>query len=216
MKQKILDATRLLYNKHGLSAVTSRMISDKLRISLGSFSYHFPDKKNILINLYEEMLREIQTVYTSVQNSEPNIVAYLNSHKRLFLIQEKYKFFYLNLFEILTTYPNIKLVHSQRRMEELHMAKQVFSLYMKMGILKKDIADSQIERLINVGQILNNFWPVDAEISPRLNDIERLSHYMKICCGLLEPYLEPESLNKYHDYFSQLLENKGGRQNARK
>jgi AcrR family transcriptional regulator len=183
------------------------MICNNLKISLGSFSYHFPDKKNILTSLYEEMLNEIQTIYISIQNREPDIIVYLDSHKKLFLIQEKYKFFYLNLFEILTNNSRIRLTHSQKRIEEINMAKQVFVSYVNTGVLKKNITDSQIERLINVGQILNNFWPIDSEISPKLKQTERLIHYMKICCGLLEPYLELKSQNKYHEYFS-LLENK--------
>jgi len=207
MKQKILNQTRLLYNKNGLSNVTTRVICDSLKISLGSFSYHFPDKKIILSSLYEEMLNEIEKVYTSIQEKQPSINTYLESHKALFLIQEKYKFFYLNLFEILTNNPKINKIFSQKRILEITMSKQVFLFYMQTGILKKDITENQIERLINVGHILNNFWPIDSEISPKLKQKERLIHYMKICCGLLEPYLELASKEEYHNYF-RVLEKK--------
>ncbi|GGG06096.1 TetR family transcriptional regulator [Dokdonia pacifica] len=207
MKQKILDQARLLYNAKGISNVTTRVICDQLKISLGSFSYHFPDKKRILQQLYEEILDENQKIYDTIQKQEPTINTYLDCHKALFLIQEKYKFFYLNLFEILTNHPKIKEAYFKNRIEETNMAKQVFLYYMQMGILKKDITESQIIRLINVGNILNNFWPIDSELSPKLNQTERLIHYMKICCGLLEPYLEEESRDEYHKYF-KMLENK--------
>ncbi len=207
MKQKILDQARLLYNAKGISNVTTRVICDQLKISLGSFSYHFPDKKRILQQLYEEILDENQKIYDTIQKQKPTINTYLDCHKALFLIQEKYKFFYLNLFEILTNHPKIKEAYFKNRIEETNMAKQVFLYYMQMGILKKDITESQIIRLINVGNILNNFWPIDSELSPKLNQTERLIHYMKICCGLLEPYLEEESRDEYHKYF-KMLENK--------
>jgi len=198
------NQARLLYNKNGLSKVTARLICDNLNISLGSFSYHFPDKKKILNSLYEEMLNEIQIIYESIQEKQPSINTYLESHKSLFLIQEKYKFFYLNLFEILTNNPDINKIFSQKRISEINMSKQIFLFYMEKGILKKDITESQIERLINVGQILNNFWPIDSEISPKLKKNDRLIHYMKLCCGLLEPYLEIKSKEEYHNYFRLL------------
>jgi len=204
MKQKILNQARKLYNQHGLSSVTARMICDQLKISLGSFSYHFPDKKNILKGLYLEMLNEIQQVYTSMQTNEPTISTYLESHKALFLLQEKYKFYYLNLFEILTNNAEIRQIHEQRRADEINMARQVFSYYVNTGIIKESISESQIDRLINVGMILNNFWPIDSEVSPKKEQKERLVYYMKICCGLLEPYLQPVSLRAYHNYFSFL------------
>jgi len=204
MKQRILNEARLLYNKNGLSAVTSRIICKSLNISLGSFSYHFSDKKNITLGLYEQMLDEIEAVYTSVQNKAPDITEYLNSHKQLFTIQAKYKFFHLNLFEILTNNSKIKALHTEKRLKEIQMAKQVYKAYMQAGILKKDTSEQHIERLINVGQILNNFWPIDAELAPKRTQKEKLVHYMKICCGLLEPYLEPQSLDQYREYFDNL------------
>ena len=203
MKEKILDMARQLYNDHGLSAVTARIICDRLKISLGSYSYHFPDKKNILIDLYNEMLLEIQAIYTSMQTTEPDILTYLDSHRLLFLLQEKYKFFYMNLFEILTNQPEIMHTHKQKRSEEMAMAKQIFLYYMQKGILKTNISESQIERLIHVGEILNNYWPIDAAVSADREESDRLIHYMKICCGLLEPYLESESHMAYNDYFKR-------------
>lgn len=204
MKQKILNQARLLYNKHGLSKVTARLICEKLGVSLGSFSYHFPDKKRILSSLYEEMLNEIQTVSEFIQDKEPTINTYLESHRLLFLVQEKYKFFYLNLFEILTNNPDINKIFTKKRASEIKMSKQLFQLYMEKGVLKKDIPESQIERLLVVGQILNNFWPIDSEISPELERKNRLIHYMKSNCGLLEPYLEVKSEEQYQNYFRQL------------
>ncbi len=149
-------------------------------------------------------MKEIQATYVLIENKEPTIITYLETHKQLFLIQEKYKFFYLNLFELVTNNQEIRQRHSQIRINERSTAKQIFKEYMRAGVLKKNIDDEQIERLISVGQILNNFWPVDSEMSPKLEGAARLSHYMKICCGLLEPHLEPNSRKEYHHYFAEL------------
>ena len=74
--------------------------------------------------------------------------------------------------------------------------------YVQQGILSETLTKANIERIINVGQILNNFWALDAEISSKRN--LGLPYYMEICCGLLEPYLEISSLKEYQEYFKQL------------
>jgi len=206
MKENILTKSRLLYNKLGLRKVTSRMICESLNISLGSFSYHFPDKKVIISSLYEELQKELQILYSSIQSAEPDIIDYLEMSEKKFQIQEKYKFIYLNLFEILTQDENIRKSYLQNNINERKIAKSVFNYYMKAGILRKDIDNNQIERLINTGQIVNNFWLIDATISSNLKKSKKLSHYMKICCGILEAYLAPSSLKKYNDYFKRINE----------
>jgi len=73
MKQKILNKSRLLYNKFGLSKVTARMICDNLNISLGSFSYHFPDKKIIIDSLYDELQNELKQIYNNIQSADVDL-----------------------------------------------------------------------------------------------------------------------------------------------
>ena len=204
-KNKILNAARVLYNKRGLNNVTARMICENLKISLGSYSYHYPDKKIIIKSLYLELQNELQNIYLIVKNENPSILTYLKTHKELFKIQSKYKFFYLNLFEILSNYETIRTDFIQKTLNERILAEQMLEYYIEKGVLSSNLNKKNINRIINVGQILNNFWAIDAEISSNKNI--RLSYYMEICCGLLEPYLELESLKKYNEFFRNLEKN---------
>ena len=182
--------------------VTARVISQSLNISLGSFSYHFPDKRIIVKSLYHNLQTELQNMYSSMRNEPASITTYLETHKQLFKIQSKYKFFYLNLFEILLNNEELKEDFSRKTTEERVLARQMLEYYRQQGILSKTMTKTNIERIINVGQILNNFWALDANLS--LNKNLGLPYYMEICCGLLEPYLENSSLLKYKEYFKQL------------
>lgn len=203
-KRKILDVARELFNTSGLKNVTARVICTQLKISPGSFSYHFPDKSLIVQTLYEEMRAEAGGVIEKMAQKEANVISYLETHRHLFLIQEKYRFFYLNLFEIVTNYPEIGRLYRESTMMEREMARQMIQFYISSGVIRPDLKEEQIERMINVGQILNNFWAVDAELMPKMRKREKQVHYMKICCGLLEPYLETDALDAYHNYFENL------------
>ncbi len=203
-KDKILDTSRILFNRLGIDNVSTRMICTELGISLGNFSYHYPDKNKIIHNLFHNMVAENHSVLGSLVGSELSILTYLESHKLLFMIQEKYKFFYLNLFEILTHNQEIKESYLDNSKAERKMAKRLLQLYATKGVLKKSIKEDNYDRLINVGQILNNSWLVDAELLYKGNQKKKLNYYMSICCGLLEPHLTENSLKEYHDYFKNL------------
>ena len=87
---------------------------------------------------------------------------------------------------------------------EREMASELLNLYVSKGVLKKGISVDHFERMLNVGQILNNAWLVDAEIQFKNNKKGQLAYYMKICCGILEPHLTEPSLKEYNGYFKNL------------
>lgn len=203
-RDKILDTARKLFNEKGLRNVTARSICGNLQISLGSFSYYFPDKDQIVTDLYQMMLTDMQTVIAAIPRDNVSITFFLELHKQMFNIQNTYKFFYLNLFEILNNNEEIRKIYAKNAELEKKMAHELLELYVDKGILKKGIKTSQFERLIHVGQMLNNSWAIDAEINFKGNQKKQLAHYMNVCCGLLEPYLTEPALHEYHTYFDKL------------
>ena len=207
-KQRIIDTARRLYNQLGLKAVTARVICEELKISPGSFSYHFKDKSLIISILYSEMQKEMAQCLTVNPTHMQGVTGYLDTHRKLFAIQEKYKFFYLNLFEILSHHEEIKKDYLKNIQQSRQMGQMMFQYYINQGVFKKEANTETIDRLINVGQILNTFWTMDAEIMPPKYPKEKLIHYMKICCGLLEPFLEAQALDEYHRYFENLKNDK--------
>lgn len=205
MKEKILNQARLLYNEMGLSKVTARLICEELNISLGSFSYHFPNKNGIIESLYQQILAENAAILNSFQPETPTILTYLETQKGLFLVQERYKFFFLNLFEILTHYKNIEISYIQNSSLERERAKNTFNSYIEYGIIKR-INDKQMNELLNIEQILHNFWIVDAQFAPNDTKEMNISHYMKVSCTLLETFLTHESKMIYEHFFNELGE----------
>lgn len=203
-KDKILDASRKLFNTKGITNVSVRDICAEVGISAGNFSYHFPSKDTIVEQLYKQMLLEIQEVLTAIPREQVSIFFFLESHKEVFTIQLKYKFLYLNLFEILNNYPEIRQAYLKNHVFERQMVAELFNVYVTKGIIKKGVSEKQFERMLNVGQILNNAWLVDAEIQFKGNKKGQLAYYMNICCGMIEPHLTETALKEYNMYFKKL------------
>jgi AcrR family transcriptional regulator len=200
----ILDAARRLFNSKGLSAISVRDLCRETGISTGNFTYHFPNKDKLVIELYDKMLADLKVELEDLYLEKPSITQYLESHKRLFRVQIKYKFIYLNLFEIVSNYPRIKLLYKKNNEFEREFAARMFEKYIDGMVIKKKVGKAQFERILNVGQILNNTWLVDAEILSPGDKKYSVEHYMLICCGLLEPYLTTTALREYRDYFKNM------------
>ena len=203
-KEKILEAARELLNRVGLDTVSARTICAELNISPGNFTYYYSNKKEVISDLYKSMRLEMESVLLPMAKSDLNILTYLQIHEQLFLIQEKYKFFYLNLFDILTGDPDLKAEYLSSVKAERKMAVEMLKMYSRQGIFKKGMVDEEYERLGNVGQVLNNAWLIDAEILYKGNQKKKMAYYMNICCGLLEPYLSEQSTSEYRDFFKNL------------
>ena len=59
-RQRILEASRRLFNKKGYAATTLTEIARDVGISQGNLTYHFPTKKDLLATLKEEAQRRTQ------------------------------------------------------------------------------------------------------------------------------------------------------------
>lgn len=209
-KDRIRDTARKLFNRDGVGKVSVRDICGELKISSGNFSYHYPNKDTIVLDLYLEMREEIGLAIASIAENPVSIRFYLETHAKVFQIQYKYIFFYLNLFDILSHFPEVRKVYRKLHKKEREMAAQGLQMFVQAGILDREPGKEEMERIINVGQMLNLTWAVDAQINFKGNRRQMMAHYMHICCGLLEPYLSPASLLEYQDYFKALEIHKAG------
>lgn len=203
-KDRILEAACELFNTIGIDNVSTRTICDKLKISPGNFTYYYTNKNQVVADLYAGLRAENQAILSAMTGSAPGILTYLETHQKLFAIQEKYKFFFLNLFEILTTNPDLKNDYLRESRLEGKMAIEMLRFYSQQGVLKKGISEAEYERLVSVGQILNNAWLVDAEILYKGNRTGKMKYYMNICCGLLESFLSVKAAKEYQQFFQNL------------
>lgn len=203
-RDKILDVAQELFNANGIRKVSARSISEALEISVGNFTYHFPSKDNLIVELYNKMVAEIEEVAMHEIASKDSILFFLEYHKQLFKIQNRYKFFYLNNFELLNTFGDLKQAYVQHRKRQRKNTRELFQRYVDEGILKNNISEIPIERLISIGEMIDSFWIVDAEINFKGSEKKKMIHYLELCCSLIEFYLTPAALQEYQRFFENL------------
>ena len=68
-KQKILSQSLHLFNSHGVSNVSLRMIADQSGISVGNLQYHFKKREDIIEALYFQLVENLNKLLELAKKS---------------------------------------------------------------------------------------------------------------------------------------------------
>ena len=105
-KQRILDASVLLFNREGLANVRLQQIADETGISVGNLAYHFKNKEAIVSAVYESLFEELKQIL-STYLSHPSLSDFDDQLLRYYSFFRKYRFYLIDLFEIERSFPDI-------------------------------------------------------------------------------------------------------------
>ena len=202
-RDKILTKAQELFNKNGIGKVSVRNICEEMSISLGNFTYHFPDKQKIVIELYYKMIEEIEAVEKKVTTSKDSILFLLEYHKQVFAIQNSYRFFYLNTFELLNNSHQIKEAYQMHVEKENSNMQEMLQFYTEKGVLQ-ELPPNFLKKLVTISQMVNSFWMIDAELQFKGKAQKKLLHYLELCCSLIEPFLTAPAQKEFRAYFASL------------
>lgn len=104
-KNKILETTIELLNEKGISNVTMRDVSQKLDISVGNLTYHYPKWELLIDDIFIRFQADIEEMYKVYPYDISEVVAYIN---KIYAIQIKYTFLFSNFYIFFRLYPKYK------------------------------------------------------------------------------------------------------------
>ena len=188
-KQKILNASKDLFNEQGYSYVTIRMIALKLGISSGNLNYHFKKREEILEALYFEMVFDFDQRIETLPEVEISFSHILNDIQLSMERMVSYKFIWTDLHNILKVndkiYAHFYKVYSARIKGNLYLFNQLN----EMGLMRPASFEKEYkmlaERMVNFGDT----WINTSEIYLKINNktyVESQAHSM---LAMIYPYL---------------------------
>ena len=201
MKKRILETARKLFNTNGIKPVTARMICSELSISPGSFSYHYPNKDVIIETLSSELLADYDQLFSELQGEDVSISDFLKILEELFNLQHRSRFFYLNLFEIITQHQTTKEAYKIHIKRNNDIIQVMLTKFQQSKKIKKDTPSKDIYNLGQLFQMLLNHWLTNSEINEIDTKKEKIRHHLKTSAPLITPYLTKEGLKEYKSYF---------------
>lgn len=192
-RQRILDTSLELFNRHGEVNVTTNQIAEELDISPGNLHYHFKRKRDIISCLFVKFSSEMAEV---LLDPGDRLVDFEDLWLYLHLLFEtigRYRFIYRDINDLLERYqqlhrPFTRLLERQRR-----SVGGICNGLSTSGILQIDELD--LRTLVDHILMTITFWIPFSEIDPACRDqggdVLARANYQVISLAI--PYLrEPE------------------------
>ena len=157
-KRKILDTALILLNEQGMSQVSQRTISDHLKISPGNLTYHYKKKTEIIEALYFELVEKMNNAFSSFKELSDNLNLLIKSSEGLFDILYQYRFFFIDIVQILRTYETIATHYRQLQEVRKEQFKGMIDQLLEQKIIREEELPNEYEQLYNRVQINFDFY----------------------------------------------------------
>ncbi|ORT50742.1 TetR family transcriptional regulator [Vibrio sp. qd031] len=100
-RDRIVLKSLELFNEQGERNVTTNHIAAHMNISTGNLYYHFSNKQEIILAIYELYEGELLERFSPHYHQQENLALLKHYLDSIFTLMWKYRFFYANLPEIL-------------------------------------------------------------------------------------------------------------------
>jgi AcrR family transcriptional regulator len=206
-RDKIIQASITLFNENGERNVTTNHIAAHLSISPGNLYYHFRNKEDIILSIYEEYARDLllDTFPQVTDESKPldTIIQYMDA---VFQMMMKFRFFYSNLPVLLDKNPNLREKYVEVQQS---IAQRVSELLLSLRAANViSFKDEELADIVSILRIINTFWLSfyqTQNIVHEINDAVFYQGVLKILV-ILRPYTTEEALpelNKARDMYRE-------------
>jgi len=206
-RDKIIQASIELFNEQGERNVTTNHIAAHLAISPGNLYYHFRNKEDIILSIYEEYARSLllDTLPQVSAEAKPldSLVLYMDS---VFQTTMKFRFFYSNLPVLLDKNPILreKYVEVQQSISE-RVSQLLISLRAADYI---DFSDDELADIVSILRLINTFWVSFHQTQTIVNEVNDSVFYQGVLkiLVILRPYTKAHAiseLNHARDVYQQ-------------
>ncbi|TPH13356.1 TetR/AcrR family transcriptional regulator [Litorilituus lipolyticus] len=209
-RDKIIQASIALFNEQGERNVTTNHIAAHLSISPGNLYYHFRNKEDIILSIYEEYARSLLLEALPKVSAEvkplDSLILYMDAVSQT---TRKFRFFYSNLPVLLDKNPSLR----EKYVEVQHtIAERIRELL--LSLRSADIIafeDDELADIVSILRLINTFWISFYQtqtIVSEVNDSVFYQGVLKILV-ILKPYTTEAAkaeLLKARDLYQQKYE----------
>lgn len=202
-KKKIILAAVDLFNDLGLSNVRNQDIAKKAGISLSNFNYHFATKQDIVMAVCAYMTTRLkEDVYGEdllTKEGQGLIIM-----KKYFDFEYRFKFFYLDTYNVLQNYPTLKKEFDKQIEEAIQIIKNLNYMSIGRGYMIPEPIDRPglYEDLARQIWVNNHFWYTVNYIK----GIEgsNVKKGFETCFSISYPYLTESGKHAYQEFINTL------------
>jgi AcrR family transcriptional regulator len=190
-RDRILDAALALFNADGSHAVSTRHIAAQLEISPGNLYYHFANKEEIVLCLYERIETELMATLAPRGDRPQSFEAILQYLDDIFGHLWAFRFFYCDVNALLREVPGLKERYRDLAERVSARSRAIFDSMVAAGWM--DASPEQLELLTTNAWIVLTQWFTHRQVIERRRTIqssdirEGIRHLVAMFSPLLKP-----------------------------
>jgi len=190
-RDRILDAALALFNADGSHAVSTRHIAAQLEISPGNLYYHFANKEEIVLCLYERIETELMATLAPRGDRPQSFEAILQYLDDIFGHLWAFRFFYCDVNALLREVPGLKERYRDLAERVSTRSRAIFDSMVAAGWM--EASSEQLELLTTNAWIVLTQWFTHRQVIERRRTIqssdirEGIRHLVALFSPLLKP-----------------------------
>ncbi len=158
-KKKIKKYALDLFNEKDTFSITTNHIALCAKISTGNLYYHYKNKEDIIIDIYEEMIGKFENLnsFEKILNSQ-NPLEELSKMYDLYLdIFWDYRFLMRDSSVLLSTLPKFKEIFIQRQNLRIEQIKMLIEYFISKDIFKQ-MSEDEILLSAKLNWFISTYW----------------------------------------------------------
>jgi AcrR family transcriptional regulator len=169
-RERILEAALALFNADGAHAVSTRHIAARLEISPGNLYYHFANKEEIVLCLYERIEAQLESILaprTGETQTFDSVLRYLDD---IFGHLWEFRFFYRDVNSLLRDVPGLKERYRDLAERVRIRSRVIFDSMVAAGWM--DATPDQLDLLTTNAWIVLTQWFTHRQVVDRRRTIQ--------------------------------------------
>ncbi|MEL6591416.1 MAG: TetR/AcrR family transcriptional regulator [Bacteroidota bacterium] len=204
-RDKILQTARLMFNEHGVGDISSRNISDELKISYGNLCYHFPKKADLIHQLYMNMQSELDEELSNLQQEIYGFDFMVQSLRRMLEVMHKYKFVFLDFTQLTRKYPKIKAHGVRQYQNRMLIGRRIFTFLSNEGYLKEVQREGHYDMIVHNFLMILNLWVMDAELYYTGSNDHKVDHYLELLYSFVRASLTKKGADAFNEVYASFM-----------
>jgi AcrR family transcriptional regulator len=214
-KDRIIQASLELFNKHGERAMTTNHIAAHLGMSPGNLYYHFRNKEDIIRRIFREYVDHIDRSFQPREDGNVSLEVMMTYLDEIFESMWRFRFFYSNLPELLSRDPELQSQYLPLQEKLARRVIGILSMLKQAGALK--IEEHDLEDLAHTVKIVVTFWISYQTTQAPDKKITRATIYHGVLKVLfiLKPYFADNylpAMERLQRHYRKLAEVRNGEQ----
>ncbi len=213
-REKILDTSLALFNKHGTSEISTNHIASEAGISPGNLYYYFKNKEEIVRALFERMIKIADRVWLSEGSGpEYEIYRYTQLMDLFMHFFAEYRFFFQDFIYIMRRDKKLTQLHRKMVEDRIKVAGHMYSRLCDAGLVVP-LPEEELEAANHRGWIISSFWFVYLEFMGRKIDENAMKEGTWQMISLMYPYMTPEGRRIAEPIFQKYRISKNAKKQA--